>query len=214
MSILHESVTSPLEGRTAVTSHSSSNRRDGMRTSDEEVAAASRRARSEQLVRQHHTFVWRTVQRLGVRDADVDDVVQEVFLVAAKNIDSIPREHEKGYLFRTCANVSAHAHRSLQRRREVVDEERLSAEIDARPSPEQSAATSQTRARLQSLLDKMPEDFRNVFVLFELEAMTMTEIADVLSIPAGTVASRLRRARELFMGLMAAERQEREERSR
>ena len=60
----------------------------------------------------------------------------------------------------------------------------------------------------------MPEDFRNVFVLFELECMTMTEIAHVLSIPAGTVASRLRRARELFMGLMAAEREQREGRSR
>jgi RNA polymerase sigma-70 factor (ECF subfamily) len=51
---------------------------------------------------------------------------------------------------------------------------------------------------LDGILDAMPMDLRTVFTLFELEAMTMVEIAQVLSIPAGTVASRLRRGREIF----------------
>ncbi|OJY16417.1 MAG: hypothetical protein BGO98_30510 [Myxococcales bacterium 68-20] len=160
---------------------------------------ARRRARIERLVREHQPFVWRSVRRLGVRDADLDDAVQEVFLAVAKNIDSVQLERERGYLFRTCVYVAAHARRSVQRRREVIDEERMSAEIDVRPTPEQGAATSEARARLQAILDAMPEDFRAAFVLFELERMTMAEIAETLGIPPGTVASRLRAARQLFV---------------
>lgn len=158
-----------------------------------------REERIERMVREHHAFAWRSVRRLGVRDADLDDVVQEVFLTVAKNLDTIERERERGYVFRTCAFLAAHARRTVQRRREVVDDARVSEEIDARPTPEQSAAANQARERLQMILDDMPKDLGEVFVLFELERMTMAEIADVLSVPPGTVASRLRRAREIFL---------------
>ena len=166
------------------------------------------RARVERLVREHHAFVWRSARRLGVREADLDDVVQEVFLAAAKNIASIEHGRERGYLFRTCIYVSSHARRSFQRRREVVDDERVGEELDVRPTPEQAAATSQARMRLQNILEQMPADFRAVFVLFELEAMTMVEIAEALGVPQGTVASRLRRARELFMAHASAGRRD------
>jgi RNA polymerase sigma-70 factor (ECF subfamily) len=158
-----------------------------------------RKARLEKLVRDHHAFVWRSARRLGVRPADLDDVVQEVFLMASRNLDAI--EQERGYLFRTCVFVCAHARRTLQRRREVVDDERLGAEIDAGATPEESLETNQARARLQAVLDAMPKDLNTVFVLFELERFTMAEIADTLNLPPGTVASRLRRARETFMQL-------------
>lgn len=169
------------------------------------TADERRKARVERLVRDHHAFVWRTARRLGVRDADLDDVVQEVFLAAARNVEAIQHDRERGYLFQTCVFAAAHARRSVQRRREVVDEDRMREEIDRRASPEQNAAASQARARLQAILDAMPEDFRAVFVLFELERMTMAEIAQVLGLPAGTVASRLRRAREIFLARAAAE---------
>ncbi|AKV00583.1 RNA polymerase sigma factor RpoE [Labilithrix luteola] len=160
---------------------------------------SERRELVERFVRDNHEFVWRCARRLGVREADVDDVVQEVFLAASKNIDSIEPGRERGYLFRTCVFASAHARRSVQRRREVVDEIRVGAEVDQRATPEQSAAESQARERLQAILDAMPEDFRVVFVLFELERVTMIDIAEMLGVPQGTVASRLRRAREIFM---------------
>jgi len=165
------------------------------------------KARIERLVREHHAFVWRSARRLGVREADLDDVVQEVFLAAAKNIDAIQQGRERGYLFRSCIFLASHARRSFQRRREVVDEDRVSEEIDVQPSPEQAAETSQARARLQAVLDQLPPDFRAVFVLFELEAMTMAEIAETLNVPPGTVASRLRRAREIFVAEAAAVRE-------
>ena len=188
----HEGIASALPGALALT----------VRTAAMAIASSPDvlgQARVERLVREHHAFVWRSARRLGVREGDLDDVVQEVFLAAAKNIDSIQHGRERGYLFRSCIYLASHARRSVQRRREVVDEERLSEELDVRPSPEQAAATSQARARLQALLEEMPADFRAVFVLFELESMTMAEIAEVLHVPPGTVASRLRRAREIFV---------------
>jgi len=169
-------------------------------TPDEPASAdadAARKARFERLVTEHYTFVWRSARRLGVRPSDLEDIVQEVFLVAARNIDAI--ERERGYLFQTCTFVAAHARRTLYRRREVMDDDRVLAEIDRTARPDETAEANETRARLQNILDRMPEELRVVFLLFELERFTMAEIAESLSIPAGTVASRLRRAREVFM---------------
>jgi RNA polymerase sigma-70 factor, ECF subfamily len=156
-----------------------------------------RRAKLERLVRDHHTFVWRSAQRLGVPPADVEDVVQDVFVLAARKLDEVL--NERGFLFQTCVFVVSHARRATRRRRVVIDDERVHAEVDGSATPEQNAAASQARATLQVILDEMPEELRVVFVLFELERLTMAEIAEMAGVPSGTVASRLRRAREIFM---------------
>src|SRR5690349_10936336 len=77
-------------------------------------------ARLERLINEHYEFVWRSAKRLGVRSADLDDVVQEVFVVAARRLDDIT--HELGFLFRACMGAASHARRSVARRREVIDE--------------------------------------------------------------------------------------------
>lgn len=154
------------------------------------------KAHIERLIHEHYEFVWRSARRLGVRSADLDDVVQEVFVVAAARLDEIT--HELGFLFRACLHAASHSRRSVQRRREVSDEERLALELDER-TPEQGAATAEARAQLQAILQGMPQALREVFVLFELEEFTMSEIAETLEVPAGTVASRLRKAREIFV---------------
>jgi RNA polymerase sigma-70 factor (ECF subfamily) len=164
------------------------------------IAVASeqeRRAQLERLVREHHTFVWRTAQRLGVPPADVADAVQEVFLLAGRKLDEI--RDERGFLFQTCMYVAGHVRRRAQRCREVVDDDRVHAEVDDRATPEQSVVAAEARATLQTILDEMTDELRVVFVLFELERVTMIEISKMLGIPAGTVASRLRRAREFFL---------------
>ena len=154
------------------------------------------RAALERLARAHYDFVWRTVRRLGVPSAETDDVVQEVFLVAARHIHTI--QNERGFLFRTCQFTCATARRGAQRRREVVDDTTLAAALDPHANPEERAAQAEAREQLQELLDRLADDQRAVFVLFELERLTMSEIAQMLDVPEGTVASRLRRARELF----------------
>lgn len=153
----------------------------------------------QQFIREHYDFVWRCTRRFGVPAADVDDVVQELFLRLLPQIDKLERPRQ--YLFRACAFAASHSRRSASRRRETANEERVGSELDGSADPEQKAELGEARAALQSLIDEMPEDLRVVFVLFELESLTMIEIAELADLPTGTVASRLRRARELFTRL-------------
>ncbi|MDX2091773.1 MAG: sigma-70 family RNA polymerase sigma factor [Kofleriaceae bacterium] len=67
--------------------------------------------------------------------------------------------------------------------------------IDLAPSPAEVADRQRARAVLDRILDAMDDDLRAVFVLYELEELTMSEIANTLELTPGTVASRLRRAR-------------------
>jgi RNA polymerase sigma-70 factor (ECF subfamily) len=150
----------------------------------------------EKFIREHHAFVWRCTRRLGVHVDDVDDVVQEIFIGVAARIDSI--EHPRAFLFRACTFAASHARRSAARRREVSDEERIAHAVDSAEDPERSAERGREREELQLIIDAMPDDLRDVFVLFELECLTMIEIAEIADLPPGTVASRLRRAREFF----------------
>lgn len=159
------------------------------------------RAWLDRLARDHYAFVWRTVRRLGIAEAEVDDVVQEVFLVAARHTGQL--HNERGFLFRTSQFVCSHERRHLRHQREIADETALADAIDASENPEENLARSEQRDLLQELLDTLTPDQRAVFVLFELEQITTVEIAQMLDLPIGTVASRLRRAREVFTAAAA-----------
>ena len=142
-------------------------------------------------------FVWRSVRRLGVPEASADDATQQVFVIAQQKVTTIAAGHERAFLFRVAINVASHARRAAARRREVLGEDEAQLVDDA---PGQDVALDQMRARalLDEVLDALDEDLRTVFVLCELEEMTMAEVAVMLVVPAGTVASRLRRARVAF----------------
>ncbi|HWA73276.1 MAG TPA: sigma-70 family RNA polymerase sigma factor [Polyangiaceae bacterium] len=145
----------------------------------------------------HFDFVWRSLRRLGVRDADVMDLTQRVFLTAHFKLAEFEgRSRVSTWLFGICRNLASDYRRSAPVRREVATD---AAELDSAVALHGSDAfTSQaTRARLaEALLDKLPEPQRVVFVLFELEEMSGDEIAELLEISVGTVRSRLRLARE------------------
>lgn len=162
------------------------------------------------LILEHHEFVWRSLRRLGVPDADLEDAVQEVYLEASKRLATITSA--RGFLFRSCQYVASHARRSIRRRREVHDDELLKRQVDPRITPEQAISQSEARQDLQRVLEKMPEEPRAIFILFELEHLSTAQIAELLELRVGTVASRLRRARELF--LQAAARKGAQERHR
>ncbi|WP_437490361.1 sigma-70 family RNA polymerase sigma factor [Sorangium sp. So ce1014] len=149
------------------------------------------------LVAEHSAFVWRSLVRLGVPRADAEDAVQQVFLVVARRLGDIELGRESAFLFGTALRVASRARRTQQRRREVLEEEPRDS-VDPAPDPEEMMDRARARAALDAILDTMPLDLRAVFVLFELEQMTMANIAVMLELPAGTVASRLRRAREHF----------------
>jgi RNA polymerase sigma-70 factor (ECF subfamily) len=144
------------------------------------------------LVDAHHAFVWRSVRRLGIDEGDVDDVVQKVFLVASRRVAEIEEPAQRRFLFATAMRLAANQRRAVARRRRDAGE--LEDIVDPGPSPEKTAGD---RVLLDALLSVLPIELRCVFVLFELEKMTSDEIARLLVLPVGTVASRLRRAREL-----------------
>lgn len=153
--------------------------------------------RLEDLVRAHFESAWRFVRRLGIPEHDVDDVMQEVILVVARKLESISVGSEHAFVMSTAYRVASDLRRA-RGRRSAVDVDDLRELADALPGPD--ALTDQHRARrlLEQVLETMPIELRAVFVLYELEGSTMAEIAETLSLAPGTVASRLRRARELF----------------
>jgi RNA polymerase sigma-70 factor (ECF subfamily) len=146
----------------------------------------------------HFQFVWRCLRRLGVPEPGVDDAAQQVFETAARKLDRITPGSERAFLFQTAVRVASGTRRRTETRREVMDEEILDEQPSASPGPEEAAALRQRRALLDEVLDAIPVELKAVFVLFELEELSTLEIAPLLGLPVGTVASRLRRARELF----------------
>ena len=156
------------------------------------------RARLSRVANAHYDFVWRTLRRLGLPPSAADDATQQVFLVAARRLDDVEEGAEKSFLYRSAVLIAMDARRKHGKARERGDELAVAQAADAQPSPEEAASRKQARALLDEALRELDDDLREVFVLFELEAMQMSEIAELLGIPQGTCASRLRRAREQF----------------
>lgn len=165
--------------------------------------AAERTARLRRLVDGHIDFVARVLRNSGTPQAEVDDEVQRTFIVAARRLDDMRVGAEKSFLFRIALNLAAHARRTLARRREVSADQ-APEQIERFATPE--ALTDQKRMRelLDRVLDQMDESLRATFVLHEFEEMSTSEIAELLGIPRGTVASRLRRARIEFRERVSA----------
>jgi RNA polymerase sigma-70 factor (ECF subfamily) len=160
--------------------------------------SAEASARFRGLVDNEFALVWRFLRGLGVAASGVDDAAQQVFWIAAQRLSDIAFGSERSFLLSTARGVASNARRAQARTREVPGDEILAERSDERANPEQAAATTQARRLLEGFLEELPEDARTVFVLFELEGLTMAAIAEALELAPGTVASRLRRGREAF----------------
>ena len=155
------------------------------------------------LVDVHLAFVTRVLRRAGTPRAEIDDEVQRTFIVAARRLDEIRPGAEKSFLFRIALNLAAHAKRKVARRREV-DSDQAAEQVERLATPEALTDQKMTRDLLNSVIGQMNTTWRAAFVLYELEEMSMSEVADTLGIPRGTVASRLRGARNEFRVRLAA----------
>jgi RNA polymerase sigma-70 factor (ECF subfamily) len=149
------------------------------------------------VIEAHLDLVWRTLRRLGVDEADLEDATQKVFLVVSQKLAAIAPDRERSFVFGTSLRVASHARRARKRRREQTLEE-TAYPADGRPSPEDAVAQRQALDLLGQILEGMPDLLREAFLLYELEQLSMAEMADMMQVPMGTVASRLRRAREHF----------------
>jgi len=165
----------------------------GMSTSFEEIYAG------------HFDFVWRSLRRLGVPVAEVNDATQEVFIVVHRRLqDFEARSALKTWLFGISLRVASDRRRSARRRPEAP----LGRDVPAPAftDPHEAAARAQAVRVLYSLLEELSDEKRQVFVLAELEQMTAPEIAEALSINLNTVYSRLRAARREFDAALTARR--------
>jgi RNA polymerase sigma-70 factor, ECF subfamily len=159
-------------------------------------------ARLRAIVDTNFDTLWRFLRRLGIAEADVDDAVQEVILVLTRKLDNVEIGRERSFVLSTAFRVASDARRRTRRRREV-DTEQLVELVSTAADPEASLQNQQMRAVFAQVLEQLSLELRAVFVLYELEDFTMAEIAQTLKLPSGTVASRLRRAREAFETLAA-----------
>ncbi|WP_437319724.1 RNA polymerase sigma factor [Sorangium sp. So ce385] len=148
----------------------------------------------QQIFEENASYVWRVLRRLGVRDADVEDVCQEVFLVVHRKLDTFDGSSAlRTWLYGICLRLASEYRRRPHRRREEV----------AGTVPEQIMAAPQDETldrrraldRLDAALDQLDDDKRAVFVLYEIEQLPMAEIAQAAGCPLQTAYSRLRAAR-------------------
>jgi RNA polymerase sigma-70 factor, ECF subfamily len=148
------------------------------------------------LVNEYADFVWRSLRRLGVPAADCDDGCQRVWVVVTHKLESIEAGKAKSFLFAVVMRVASDMRRSLRRRDRGALDEHL---IDCSANDTESLLEQQrARELLDELLSGLSWELRTVFVMFEIEGFSSPEIAEVLNLSRGTVASRLRLAREGF----------------
>lgn len=150
-------------------------------------------------------FVWRSARRLGIPRNDCEDAVQQILYIAYSKLASIELGSERAFLFATARRIAANARRA-NRRREEVQHQLDHGDLGSVPTPDDLTDQLRTRRLMDAVLDEMSPELRAVFVLFELEELSLLEIATMMKIPRGTVSSRLRRAREIFREIVAAHR--------
>lgn len=166
------------------------------RAEESREASADRPARLRAVFEAHGPFVCRSLRHLGVVEADLDDLLQEVFLVVSKRLDDYEeRGRARSWLYSICSRVSRSQRRKAWRRRESASE----VELVAEPLQLEHVQNREALALGWKLLQELPVQQREVFVLYEVEDMPMAEIAQALDCPLQTVYSRLYKARERIL---------------
>jgi RNA polymerase sigma-70 factor, ECF subfamily len=159
------------------------------------LAPLSGRLDTTSLYVEHADFVWLSLQRLGVRPADLEDVLQEVFIVVHQQVGGFEgRSKPTTWLFGICLRVAAAYRRRAHRRREESSSTAADRPDDG-DDPEALTAALEARRRLDAALDSLELEKRAVLVMFEIDGMSCQAIADLLELRVGTVYSRLHAAR-------------------
>jgi RNA polymerase sigma-70 factor (ECF subfamily) len=146
----------------------------------------------------HVDFLWRSARSLGVPPSSVDDVLQDVFVVVHRRLPEFEgRASLRTWLTRILIRVIAE-HRRRFRRKEGHAE--LPEDVgDPRAlGPHEELARAQAVRLLEEILGHLPDEQRTVFVLAEIEQLTVPEIATALDVNANTIYSRLRLARREY----------------
>jgi len=148
----------------------------------------------------HADFVWRSLRTLGVPIADVDDALQEVFLVVHRRIaDYEDRGFTRAWLFSISRQVSSHYHRGKKR----ADQRHRGLVLGVTaPDVEELVSRREAEQLVNGFLEELGEPQRSVFYLSDVEGLTAPEIAAALDVKLNTVYGRMRQARKRFEGVV------------
>ena len=150
-----------------------------------------------QLVHTHQKRLYRFVVKHIGWGSDAEDLTQQAFVEAAAAYATFRGSSELStWLYGIAMNlVRNYLSRSPHRRYQFVDEEELDGSAAPGPDPARQLALGQTMAALQTALDALPPEMRDVLLLVALDELSYEDAAVMLSIPVGTVRSRVSRAR-------------------
>ncbi len=155
--------------------------------------------------------LYNTAYRMARNPQDAEDLVQETYLKAYKYYDKFQEgTNFKAWLFKILKNTFINRYRKLQQQpiqnafSEIEDafESQVSEEVGRIPSPEEEVLADVLDEHVQKALDELPDDYRMVILLADIEGFAYKEIAAILEIPVGTVMSRLYRGRRLLEAAM------------
>ncbi len=146
----------------------------------------------EAVYRDHARYVFRVLRRFGVAACDVEDVCQEVFVVVHRKLPEFAqRSSVRTWLYGIALRTAS----DYRRRAYVVRETMVEVDVTVDPTQPDAVARREARALLDAIIDRLDDDQRAVFVLFELEELTMAEVAEIVDCPLKTAYSRLYAAR-------------------
>jgi len=155
-----------------------------------------RRRRFEAQALPHLDAAYNLARWLSRSPVDAEDIVQDAMLRAFRAFDGFRGGDAKAWLLTIVRNCWLSAGKATRRRGHTsLEDENLTAPDR---DPEESAIQAGTKRRLDTMIAGLPEEFREVLILREMEDMSYREIAEVTSVPIGTVMSRLARARAML----------------
>lgn len=167
----------------------------------------------ESLMRRHNGRLFRVARAIVKDDSEAEDVLQDAYLDVYRNISRFRGESQLStWLVRIVANQALMRLRRQRRDRVVLsmDDHPKGSEVRVREfadstseSPPAAALRAEARRLIERRIDELPVSFRAVFVLRELEELSVEEVSECLGIPAATVRTRLFRARALLREALA-----------
>jgi RNA polymerase sigma-70 factor (ECF subfamily) len=156
------------------------------------------------IYQQHAELVWLTLQRMGVRPADLEDVAHDVFMIVHRRVGTFDGTSKLStWLFGICMRVAA----NYRRRRRFTLEVLTAALPDERPASNVAAddilMRREERELAEAALGRLDVAKRATFVMFEIESLSCDEISEMMGVPIGTVYSRLHAARKQLAKYLA-----------
>lgn len=157
-----------------------------------------------QIFDEHARYIWRTLRHLGIPDADTPDLCQEVWLTVHRKLPSFEgRSTLRTWLYGICIRVASEHRRRPYVRNELPTSAAATESKDG--GGQEPDKAFEERSAVLRLLGALDEDKRVVVVLFEIEGLTMKEVAEVVACPLQTAYSRLHAGRELMLAALNAE---------